>query len=137
MQVRAEQLPQHLARGLQPVYTIHGDEPLLDRTIVLFGSGMGDASGAGLPARERAELSGPQRLDQGRAAEQPGDSSWSDIEWLACADGKARPTKSGIFPLAHGLSARLVEAATRCAGNSVVPQVLIPVLESIRAAFPA
>ena len=29
MQVRAEQLPQHLARGLQPVYTIHGDEPLL------------------------------------------------------------------------------------------------------------
>jgi DNA polymerase-3 subunit delta len=29
MQVRPEQLPQHLARGLQPVYTIHGDEPLL------------------------------------------------------------------------------------------------------------
>ena len=29
MQVRAEQLPQHLARDLQPVYTIHGDEPLL------------------------------------------------------------------------------------------------------------
>ena len=29
MQVRAEQLPQHLARGLQLVYTIHGDEPLL------------------------------------------------------------------------------------------------------------
>ena len=33
MQLRAEQLPQHLAqqasRGLLPVYTIHGDEPLL------------------------------------------------------------------------------------------------------------
>ena len=29
MQVRPEQLAQHLARGLQPVYTIHGDEPLL------------------------------------------------------------------------------------------------------------
>ncbi len=29
MQVRAEQLQQHLARGLRPIYTIHGDEPLL------------------------------------------------------------------------------------------------------------
>lgn len=29
MQLRAEQLPQALARGLQPVYTIHGDEALL------------------------------------------------------------------------------------------------------------
>jgi DNA polymerase-3 subunit delta len=29
MQLRAEQLAQHLARGLQPLYTIHGDEPLL------------------------------------------------------------------------------------------------------------
>jgi DNA polymerase-3 subunit delta len=29
MQIRAEQLEQHLARGLKPLYTIHGDEPLL------------------------------------------------------------------------------------------------------------
>ena len=29
MQLRAEQLSAHLARGLQPIYTIHGDEPLL------------------------------------------------------------------------------------------------------------
>ena len=29
MQLRADQLATHLARGLQPVYTIHGDEPLL------------------------------------------------------------------------------------------------------------
>ncbi len=29
MQLRAEQLPQHLARGLQQLYTVHGDEPLL------------------------------------------------------------------------------------------------------------
>ena len=29
MQLRAEQLQHQLARGLQPVYTIHGDEPLL------------------------------------------------------------------------------------------------------------
>jgi DNA polymerase-3 subunit delta len=29
MQVKPEQLPAHLARGVQPLYTIHGDEPLL------------------------------------------------------------------------------------------------------------
>ncbi len=29
MQLRAEQLPAHLGRGLQRLYTIHGDEPLL------------------------------------------------------------------------------------------------------------
>ena len=29
MQLRAEQLEAHLAKGLRPIYTIHGDEPLL------------------------------------------------------------------------------------------------------------
>jgi DNA polymerase-3 subunit delta len=29
MQLRPEQLPAHLAKGLKPVYTVHGDEPLL------------------------------------------------------------------------------------------------------------
>jgi DNA polymerase-3 subunit delta len=29
MQVRADQLEQHLARGLKPLYTVWGDEPLL------------------------------------------------------------------------------------------------------------
>jgi DNA polymerase-3 subunit delta len=29
MQLSLAQLPQHLARGLQPLYTLHGDEPLL------------------------------------------------------------------------------------------------------------
>jgi len=29
MQLRVDQLGQHLARGLRPIYTIHGDEPLL------------------------------------------------------------------------------------------------------------
>ena len=29
MQLRADQLTHHLARGLQPLYTVHGDEPLL------------------------------------------------------------------------------------------------------------
>ena len=29
MQIRPDQLEQQLARGLKPLYTVHGDEPLL------------------------------------------------------------------------------------------------------------
>ena len=29
MQIKADQLEAHLARGLKPLYTVHGDEPLL------------------------------------------------------------------------------------------------------------
>jgi DNA (cytosine-5)-methyltransferase 1 len=46
---------------------------------------------------------------------------WSDVQWLPCADGKARPTKPGFFPLAHGVSARV--GKLRAAGNAIVPQV--------------
>lgn len=46
---------------------------------------------------------------------------WSDVEWLPCRDGKFRPTKSGIFPLAHGVPARV--GKLRAYGNAIVPQV--------------
>jgi DNA polymerase-3 subunit delta len=29
MQLKPDQLDAHLARGLRPIYTLHGDEPLL------------------------------------------------------------------------------------------------------------
>ena len=32
----------------------------------------------------------------------PGDF-WDNAEWIACIDGKARPTQPGLFPLASGL----------------------------------
>lgn len=38
---------------------------------------------------------------------------------------------TGVPVLADGLSARLVEAAARCSGNAVVPQVLMPILEAL------
>jgi DNA (cytosine-5)-methyltransferase 1 len=55
---------------------------------------------------------------------------WSDPEWLPCIDGKARPTKPGLFPLAHGLPGRV--AQLRALGNAIVPQVAA---EFIRAAL--
>ena len=33
--------------------------------------------------------------------------SWRNVEWLPCADGKARPTQPGIHPLADGLPGRV------------------------------
>ena len=32
---------------------------------------------------------------------------WSDCDWLACIDGKARPVEPGTFPLAHGITNRV------------------------------
>jgi len=45
---------------------------------------------------------------------------WADAEWIACRDGKLRPAKPGIFPLANGSTARVVCACTRCETKAVI-----------------
>lgn len=45
---------------------------------------------------------------------------WSDVKWITCRDGKARPVKSGIFPLVDGYPGRV--GILRAAGNAIVPQ---------------
>ena len=82
---------------------------------------LGRAGTPGLSPRERQELSGPQQFNEGRAVEQPSHSPWSNLVWLPCTDGKARPAQSGIQPLAHGVPARV--GKLRAAGNAIVPQV--------------
>ena len=79
------------------------------------GVAQGDASGAGL--EKRVCRSGFQTKDM--PVERP--SFWSDVEWIPCRDGKARPAKPGIFPLAAGVPARV--GKLRAAGNAIVPQV--------------
>jgi DNA (cytosine-5)-methyltransferase 1 len=93
---------------------------------------------AGLLARNEAGAA----VGYGRAAVAAGDAGgdagtydsirnpWSDLEWLPCTDGKARPTRPGLFPLAHGVSARV--GKLRAAGNAIVPQIAA---EFIRAAM--
>ena len=44
---------------------------------------------------------------------------WGDLEWIACADGKARPTQPGIHPLADGILGRVGQL--RAYGNAIVP----------------
>jgi len=76
-------------------------------------SQLADADGAGSQRRERHQL--PERPDQ--------LSPWAagSLEWLPCRDGKARPTQSGLQPLAHGIPNRV--GTLRGAGNAIVPQV--------------
>lgn len=56
----------------------------------------------GLSHAESPELRGARRRGEGRAAEQSGcpPDPWGEPEWLACLDGRSRPTQPGLFPLA-------------------------------------
>jgi DNA (cytosine-5)-methyltransferase 1 len=82
-----------------------------------FGS-MADASRTGLERRERE----PERTPEFSAGAGGMDGApWSELEWLPCADGKTRPTRPGLFPLAHGVSGRM--GRLRAYGNAIVPQV--------------
>lgn len=66
--------------------------------------------------------SGRQRAQEiGPVAQGGGDSAWSNVEWIPCADGKARRIEPGIEPLAHGIPGRV--GLLRGYGNAIVPQV--------------
>lgn len=70
----------------------------------------------GSDGRGRREGSGAQGLAE-RPLHERACSYWSDADWIACRDGKARPVEPGTFPLAHGASARV--GRLRAYGNAV------------------
>ena len=81
------------------------------------GSELADADGG---------LAGNGNLQpRGQHGQQPANGAvggwWSNAEWIACRDGKARPVEPGTFPLAHGAPARLV--GLRAYGNAIVAPV--------------
>ena len=49
------------------------------------------------------------------------ENFWHPCEWLPCRDGKWRPTKPGLQPLASRIPGRVGQL--RAAGNSIVPEV--------------
>lgn len=57
---------------------------------------------------------------------------WSNCTTIPCRDGKARriPTESAFFPLAHGISARMVRL--RGYGNAIVPQVAAEFIQAFQ-----
>jgi len=85
------------------------------------GSSTGDAERARLEGH-RADQGPSGRIGEARQVAEAGAlDPWRDLEWLACSDGKARPTQPGLFPLAHGVSNRV--GRLRAYGNAIVPQV--------------
>lgn len=79
---------------------------------------LGDSDREGLARRASEPGDDGAMLE---AAQRAGREPWADVEWLACRDGKARPTKPGLHPLAHGTPSRV--GRLRAAGNAIVPQV--------------
>lgn len=60
---------------------------------------------------------------------------WSDANFIQCRDGKTRriPTEPAFFPLAHGISARVVRM--RGYGNAIVPQVAAEFIQATNEAI--
>ena len=77
----------------------------------------------GNSSTERVQRSGqhgqqPQDGSTGRGAT---SGFWSQAEWIPCIDGKSRPTKPGLFPLAHGVTNRV--GKLRGYGNALCAEV--------------
>ena len=124
--------------GLQPIWgTGEGREP----NSCLAGPGavgeLGDSAAARWSGAEDPGASGGDE-GQGSRGLQPertsGNNFWSPCTWLPCRDGKFRPTKPGLSPLAHGVSRRVPQL--RAIGNSIVPQVAAEFICAIMAASP-
>ncbi|MDJ1465679.1 DNA cytosine methyltransferase (plasmid) [Nitratireductor sp. GZWM139] len=79
--------------------------------------------------RDRTGLStrpGWERLPHGARHPQRNGTYWSDAEWIACHDGKARRAQSGIRFLVDGLPGRV--DLWRVGGNAIVPEAAAEVI---------
>lgn len=93
-------------------------------------SGSGRNPGAVLGAEgstERRMRSESYQSESNGAAGEP--AFWTNCDWIACRDGKARPVEPGTFPLAHGVSGRV--GLLRGYGNAIVPQVAAEFIKAV------
>jgi len=82
---------------------------------------MDNAVGEGLERHGANQAQGGRHAPVGSAAAPSPLNAWAELEWILCSDGKSRPTKPGLFPLAHGVPERV--GPLRAYGNAIVPQV--------------
>lgn len=82
----------------------------------------------------REQLETQSTGDKWNEVERSRCSSWSDLVWLPCSDGKARPTQPGLFPLAHRTAGRV--GRLRAYGNCIVPQVAAQFIAAVMEARP-
>ena len=90
-------------------------------------SAVADAARVGQQEPSDGKLCGEGRIE-GTAPQRSHGNPWTDCEWIDCIDGKTRPAKPGVFPLAHGVSARV--GKLRAAGNAIVPQIAAKFIEA-------
>lgn len=64
----------------------------------------------------------------GGDAARPTNNIWRDVDWLLCRDGQWRCVEPGTFPLANGVSERVVKL--RGYGNAIVPQVAAEIISA-------
>ncbi|WP_421930091.1 DNA cytosine methyltransferase [Nitratireductor rhodophyticola] len=69
---------------------------------------------------------GWEHLPHGARHPQRNGTYWSDAEWIACHDGKARRAQSGIRFLVDGLPGRV--DLWRVGGNAIVPEAAAEVI---------
>ena len=81
----------------------------------------GDAPGRGKPGRDETETERPVTASTA--------SPWDGCQFAPCADGKARPVKPGILPVAHGVPGRV--GLIKGYGNAIVPQVAAAFIEGV------
>lgn len=100
------------------------------------GVDVGDDFGRGcarprVPDERRQEIPVASRPD-GRASVRPdchNGTYWSDADWIACHDGKARRAQSGIRFLVDGLPGRV--DLWRVGGNAIVPEAAREVIAAL------
>jgi len=97
----------------------------------------------GWDQQDCAETSGGCETDPVAYTDNKGPQGWSSVQqrpielttwagglvdWIRCSDGKTRPVKPTIQPLAHGIPNRV--GVLRGAGNAIVPQVAAEVIRA-------
>ncbi len=126
---------------------------LPDRYGPANGSGVGDSNELGT-GRHRGAGARPEETGTGRwrvdrdhgvdadtpsADDGPTRGAWRDAEWIACTDGKSRPTQPGVHPLAPRLprgvgsrgTARRRVGSLKGYGNAIVPQVAAAFIRAV------
>ncbi len=85
--------------------------------------------GGGASKTGQGSLESKRPCDASRLESQgPTNGYWSDAEWIYCRDKRHRPTKPGIFPLAHGIAGRV--GKLRGAGNAIVAQAASEIISA-------
>jgi DNA (cytosine-5)-methyltransferase 1 len=76
-----------------------------------------------------------RRLPKRNGASERSPWEASNLDWLPCRDGKARPTQPGLQPLAHGVPNRA--GTLRGAGNAICPQTGAEIIKAFMESLDA